>query len=160
GGGFREGVRVLDPRSGAEIAKIDMEAPHSFQQFAISPGGTYLALCNSSGKGVQIFDVRNGERAGEVEAAGDGRGFRAPSGLRFSADGQELAILFDSPKAALFCWSMKNGKIVAQHEFDRPLHEYVSGGSQGAAFDFIPGGKGWLLGGRAVVDREKGGPIW
>jgi WD40 repeat protein len=160
GSGFNQGLRVLDPRSGAEIAKVDVQSLHNPQQAAISPGGSYIALSESSNKAVQIFDLRNGERAGELEATHEGRGYRSLSSLRFSADGQELAALYDSPKAALFCWSMKNGKPTAQHEFERPLHEYVSGGSQGTAFDFIPGGKGWLLGGKAVVDREKGGPIW
>jgi len=159
-GGFNQGFRVLDPRSGAEISKIDVKSSSSSQQFAVSPGGTYVVLCDSFNGPLRVYDLRNGEMAGELDANRGSAGNQSFSAMRFSADGQELAALTESPKAALFCWSMKTGKLLANHEFSRRLHELAGGGMHNTALDFIPGGKGWLLGGTAVVDREKGGPIW
>lgn len=127
------------------------------QPACLSPGGVYLAVGDSLGKPIRIFDTRNGELAGELRHENESGGYSSLGGLRFSADGQELAALYESPKSTLACWSMRTGKQMASHE----LSNRISGGGRGETpVDFIPGAKGWLVGGSAVVDREKGGPVW
>jgi WD40 repeat protein len=155
-------LHVFDIKTGKEVIKIGVESLHDPKQLAISPGGHYAACVTGFNKPVQIFDLRNGEAAGELTLGDSSTGLTQLAGLRFSADGEELAALTEGQGSELICWSMKSGKEVARHTFNRSLHQLVDNSSSyyGCPIDFIPGNKGWLLFGRAIIDREKGGPIW
>jgi len=157
--GFGKGLRVFDPRSGTETAQIDVQGAGSGRKLAISPGGNYLAVGETNDRPIKLFDIRNGATAGELELPAGGE-HRSVDALCFSPDGQEFAVLYRGTNASLACWSLKTGKLVVEHKFERSIGELAAAGQSESDLEFIPGGKGWLVAGKSIVDREQGGPIW
>lgn len=148
---------TIDPRTGAQLAKFETKMSSLDKKaIAISPCGTYIATSDSS-EPIRIFDTRNGALAGEL-AVNEKKKHSARESLRFSPDGQELAVLIGGG-LVIECWSTNNGKLVESHELnDRNLDS--SSYRTATRLDFIPGKKGWIVDGRAVVDRPKGRVVW
>jgi len=156
-------IVVWDIDSDQRVAKIDIYPVPEQNAYAISTGGNYLAAVKNNER-IHIFDLRNGVIAGDLAVRSDGGvGYQPVRTVAFSGDGEELAVLIERNQTALLrCWSMKDGEVVAEHQLDdqfRPRSP-SSRTSRTLAIDWLPGKRGWLLYGVALVDREKGGPVW
>jgi WD40 repeat protein len=154
--GYNGGLVIVNPHKGTEIAAIETKLTSSIDEksVAISPCGTYVAVAGSFAP-VRIFDTRNGALAGELVRDKDYDSYSCES-LAFSPDGSELAALLSGN--VISCWSMKNGKPVELHKIDDL--GYLSDRDSYTKLEFMPGKKGWLLGGRVMVDRPKGRMVW
>lgn len=121
---------IYDVATGAEIATIPVKVTFGVQS-SISPGGRYLAMCQSNDGRIVFYDTRNGFHAGEVAVPGSGSFVRSrPESLTFSPDGRALAALVYREKGcALAVWSLKDGKAVCQPEFPFGAFDLVWCGS-------------------------------
>jgi WD40 repeat protein len=152
-----QGARIFDALAGNEIDKLPMTTARDAQP-AISPGGRYAAVAGSHS--LQIYDLRNGSLTSELawpSLPGPNSAIRA---IQFSPDGGELAALSASEAPQLLCWSLYTGKLILQHDLTLSKKLMSAGSShEGRPIDFIPGNKGWLLFGQAILGRDGSGPV-
>jgi WD40 repeat protein len=154
---------VWDVATGQRITKVDIYPTPMSNDYAISPGGSYLALVRNHDR-IELRDLRNGAFAGDVNLRDSENGSSLNiQALSFSADGSEFAATGRRLNNwVLLCWSIKDGALVADHKLSEDLG-FVSIPSSNARCDsiqWLPNGRGWVLLGVAVVDRELGGPVW
>ena len=156
-------VGICDPTSGQWIARIPTNPPVESQDYAFSPGGHYVAVARNRTQRIELYDLRNGVFAGEVAMqAGPSAARVALIALDFARDGSELAALVRWGESdTLLCWSLHSGELTAEHRLNAPFLPRSPGLGAGrrVMIDFLPGRRGWLLAGAAVVDRQHGGPI-
>lgn len=154
-------IYIINTGDGAELGVIRIGSGPSRRNSAISAGGNYLVLQPEYGKPIRLFDTRNGFVAGEFEKPDANTHDLAAAG--FSPDGKEFAAVLGSSPGLFCCWSMADGSLITSHKLDRPLHEICASYSvyAGPTIEwFSEKNPGWLLYGSAIIDREKGGPIW
>ena len=157
-----KGLLVWDWAAATRVAKVDLYPTPMQDAYAISPGGSYAAIVKD--QRIELVDLRNGVHAGDLALpAGATSGFAPIRAADFSADGREFAVLVEqSQQKRLCCWSLADGQLVAQHALSDRVPRHMSAGSnaRSVAIDWIPGDKGWLVYGAALVDRQQGGPVW
>ncbi len=153
-------IVVFDVNTGQPITKIPVESIATADRYAISSGGNYLALAGDNR--IQMYDLRNGAFAGDLPIDTGKQGYLQIKAIAFSPDGEEIAILVEqSQDMILFCWSMKTGASLAKHVLKQPHpRTHISSSSRHRVIDWLHGGRGWLVQGSAIIDREKGGPVW
>lgn len=145
----------------------DITIPHSVspKQITMTRGGHYLAISPRGDDPIQFFDLRNGALAGTLTmpAIETGSPLRPTvESIAFSLDGNELAAAYSAgTTSGIAIWGVVDGKNIRNHSFDRPLYFLYSGsGYAGPALQYLPEDRGWLLYGRAVIDRGARGVAW
>jgi hypothetical protein len=138
-----------------------MTAPVWFNDWStvgVSPGRHWLAM--TSPDHLVVYDLANGKTAGTVPLpSADGAGSLFCQGLAFSGDGLELAGLFTAQgKSRIIVWEINHGLVVADHRFPGELKAQVKNTFfyRGRILDWLPGRKGWLVYGQALVNRANG----
>lgn len=135
------------------------------QHITITHGGNYIAIGSRGNDPIQFYDLRNGAMAGTLELpTTDADSTFKPTieSIAFSLDGNEVAAIYSGAKSAgLAVWGVTDGKLFHHRSFDQPLHSLFSGsGYQGPTLQYLPTDRGWLLFGRAVIDRDASGVAW
>jgi len=151
---------IFDIRSGKEICRIDTEPVNSRRSYAISPGGSFLAAYFRSDQRLEVYDTRNGIRAGTL-GVDIGR-YTDSACLVFSPDGKELACWFgNDSKTSLQVWDMTSGQRVLTRHFEKhPVEQFGYTGYSGREIDWLADGSGWLLHGVVILDRATGKIVW
>ncbi|MEZ6133648.1 MAG: SHD1 domain-containing protein [Pirellulaceae bacterium] len=130
----------------------------------LSHGGHYLAVAPRSQGTIQIYDLRNGAMAGRLEMppSQSGTVVHSIEAVAFSQDGQEISVIYSgSQSSGINIWRINNGELAKQIEFKQSLSSLASGMySDGFVLQYLPDEKGWLLHGRAVIDRAVGSLVW
>ena len=141
-----------------EARAIQLPAASSVSALAISPGRRYLALC--TGDELLLVNLNSGEICGTASAPrGRDRFGTEGAGLCFSGDGRELALFRETfgGGAQLVVWSMSDASVIRL--CDVPTEPLVHRDFQrGRPIVCLPDRQGWLVGGRAIVDRQ--GRMW
>ena len=155
-----KGLVIWDRATATRVAKVDLYPTPMQDGYAISPGGSYVAIVKDNQR-IELVDLRNGVHAGDLALpAGATSGYAPICAADFSADGREFAVLVEqSQKKMLCCWSLTHGKVVAQHVLSdacrgtcRPAR------ARSVAIDWIPGGQG-LVDLRHGVGRSPAGRV-
>ena len=158
--GLRHNISLFDIKSGKVTKTIEMD--HSATgEMALSPNGKILAIGGSQSI-VHLIDLKQGKRKPDLAIVPKEGSYFYVADLSFCRDGNELAVLSSGSTTEMQVFSMKTGRVVAKHVLSENLHslnpQYTS--YQGPAVESYAGNKGWILYGRAIIDREKGGPVW
>jgi hypothetical protein len=77
--------------------------------------------------------------------------------IAFSFDSRGIAALYhEDRKARLACWRTDNGQIIVHHQAEKWWNDIIPGlGSEGNEIQWLADKRGWLLGGYAMVDRDR-----
>jgi hypothetical protein len=130
--------------------------------FTFSAGGRYQWMEQTGGWFLfLVWDLTTGRMVGEREFQGQKETWGIASGLAFSPDGKEMAMLWQ-PKdrgdtfGRLLCWETASGKKLCDHALgnDWPKMAYLGGGGR-RCLQWWPG-QGWLLFGHLLVDHDSG----
>ncbi len=158
-GGFRTPAPIIDVKTGKQVKTIDLEN-NVGRKFAVSPDGKLLAVPATSL--VAIYDLKAGKRKTQLAIVpSSGTGYCSVEDLAFCNDGAELAVLCSSSASEFQVFSMRTGKAVIKHTLSERSTSFNQHGQyKGPAIEPIPGNKGYILYGCAIVDKDNGGPIW
>lgn len=153
--------QVWNIDSAAEVTHFCSSGHVAVQHLALSPGRNYLALLDADK--VSIFDLRLGQRVGEVVIP-KATGFQSSRGdaVVFSPDGQELAVLcHDSSRSRLLCWKVASGEVTVDHSFSKLLMPTAPGRMYpGIPLEWRPDRSAWLIYGEYLIDYVSGGLVW
>lgn len=159
--GFNAPATIYDVKSGKAAKTIALTGRIS-NKLAISPDGKYLAFPNSSV--IALYDLKTGKLKSQLAVVPD-KGSKNRSlnieDVAFCNDGSEIAAIASGSTSEFQVFSLRTGKATIKHTLSDRLsssmqvHQY-----HGPAIESIPGEKGYILYGSAIIDREKGGPIW
>jgi hypothetical protein len=150
----RERFAWVYDTTGAEVAKLALAAggitvPGMNRDFAVSPGGKYLAAV--IGSKVAVHTLADGKKLTDLDLPAvpvpPGK-FAPPVGMAFSAYGSELAAvvgLNEKKVGTLVVWSLTDGQK-AEHAVERP--EANPGLGSEALTPILSGG--WLIDGSQV----------
>lgn len=158
-GGMRMPAAIYDVKTGKQLKTIDMENNFS-QKFAVSPDGKLLAVPGHSL--VTIYDLKLGKRKDQLAVVPkSGSGSISIEDLAFLNDGAELAVIGGLSTGEFQVFSMKNGRAIVKHTLSERASSFAQSSQyRGPAIEAIPGNKGYILYGCAIVDRDNGGPVW
>jgi hypothetical protein len=138
-------------KSELDISPRDRVAKESV---ILSPGRKYLAMIG--GSTLWVYDLQSGRKAGEAPVPRNNAFELNCKGLAFSADGAELAGLFDSFGLHLLCWDVASGRLTHQFKYDDKSGIKMPLGYDGKALDWLTDRAGWLLFGALVIDHQSG----
>lgn len=165
GSGEGDNLSIWSIPSGDPERDLQLPAWHQKESLAFSPGGNYLAVVadDNHERLVQFFSLETGMRVGVLPAPAPEHGHLDCQGLAFSPDGEELAGLFGAwDHSYLIVWELKDGSRVVEHEFQPQLKDKckVDPWFKGRTLEWFPDKKRWLAYGKAIIDRQVGGPVW
>lgn len=115
-----------------------------------SPDGQHMAVPVPGG--VVIYNIWSKKLAARAAVRGSNS---VPDGVRFSHDGQELAVVTDNGQRVV-CW---NAAAEVQQDF-RLGFEARAAAYKGSPIEWAPDGKHWLLFGHHLLDRQTRRPVW
>jgi hypothetical protein len=125
---------------------------------AVSPGGAYLALADSTT--LRVYDLKTGAPIGQRPLPKE-NGARSGTchGLSFSPDGSELAGLFYFVRSPhVIAWDLVRGEVVADVGYPQGRPPATKATAyRGHVIDWVGDRRGWLLFGFTLVDRGKNG---
>jgi hypothetical protein len=116
----------------------------------LSPDSRHLAVPVQGG--VVIYDIMAAKVAARAVVPGS---TQAPDGVRFSPDGQELAVVTEKGHR-LVCWNASaqvQDDIALGRDVRIPLYK-------GCPVEWAPDGQSWLLFGHYLVDRKTRRLVW
>lgn len=158
---------VWDLKEGKALRTIATEQPVTRKQWAISPGGKYLATMQPDK--LAVHDLATGQSAGSVDVKplpdqpAGGRLDLVISSMVFSLDGYEVAALYTdarwsntAQKYRIVSWDMPTGQVITDTVFDRPddLRD-----TPNPSFEISPDNNHFRIG-LVLVNREAGKPVF
>jgi hypothetical protein len=158
--GLNMDIQVWDIKTAAEICKFSYAYnPGSIKcDPAISAGGKYVACYNSKWKAIQLVDLSNGQKVGQLPYVKNADSVQA---MAFSVDGQSLAALHRTDSGEhLTAWDLNSGKRKFQRTVDgKDEYSWVAL-TEGRGLEGLCDSSGWLVCGRKLVDGQTGAPYW
>ena len=110
---------------------------------------------------MQVYDLLNGQVAGEYEFEKEGNTNWDCSGLAFSPDGAALAGLFRVGNTArLLAWDAANGKLVSAFEAQGGDAYGKPHANLNLPLQWLPDQSGWLVYDANIVERHSGQIAW
>ncbi len=154
-------MRVWQIPQGDLLHDIDLGKQFAYpEKTAYSPGGKYVAVESEFLKGwTTVYDLTTGKSVGELQVARGGNGgYTQFFQLAFSADGSQLAGLWDasgsSSASQIVIWNMADG-LAEKIQVSPGIKEKYNPDSQAVGLQWFPDGRKFLVHGLAVVDRAK-----
>ncbi len=158
---------VWDIKTGKQLTSIQFQLEYDVRWISFSPGRKYLVMEESTNDGYSflIWDLATGKLAGKVPLQTRKEQFGICGGISFSPDGKEAALLWklgESVPAKIMRFDIEKGVKKGEHT----LHDEVKPSEPGflaggmRTFQFLPDGRGWLLSGHQIVERESGKVVW
>ena len=134
--------------------------PETFAAF--SPGGKYLALVSHFlEKTVEVYELETGTLAATIAIEGQ-TALLDLTGLCFSADGTELALLYDinagtqrPPYSQFVVWNLDRGEIATDFDLEPKLGEQLEPEYGKLHLEAFPGGRRWLVHNLGLLDRDQ-----
>jgi hypothetical protein len=163
--------QVWDLKTGAEVSHFNYDLRFIPRWGTFTPGRHYLVMEHTSGKEgfhILFWDLRTGERAGDLEFQGRQDPWGQASGIAFTLDGEKMAMLWRLAKGAgerwvqLLTFDVKTGTKLRDDKIpnDRARGEYpwLKGGT--SSIQWVPDGSAVLLFGYLLVDPASGAVVW
>lgn len=163
GGKILSRIRVFDVASAKLLHEVETRFMNP-REIAVSPGGRFLAL-NSEYDQVMVFDAEQGTIAGTIQVpkSGEDGGSISFESLSFTPDGQQVAVLLEgASETRVVAYDLSTGKPAGEHVVPGhiSLGTHAASSYDGPKLQPMPDGKGWLLFGRLLLDRETGLVVW
>jgi serine/threonine-protein kinase len=152
------GLEVWDLKTQKVLFSLPLPNGYAGERAAASPDGKLLAI--PGGNLLALQELRPGARP-TVLAMPKQRGSFAPNcrKLVFTADGTELAGLFEEPFIGLrvVSWDLKRGAVSKDHPIAKGTvqHEFFYP-REASPLEWLPGRSGWLVYGQALIDYQNG----
>ena len=102
-----------------------------------------------------VYDIQSGRKVGEAPVPKGTFDLNCKD-LAFSADGAELAGVFDSFGTYLLCWDVATGRLTHEFKYDDKSGLKQPLGFEGIALNWLSDRSGWLLFGSIVIDHSSG----
>ena len=152
-------LQVCDIKSGDKVCDVALVREADKDAVALSPGRAYLAVASWHDGTLRVYDLANGQVVGEAPTPKkNGQNVRC-FGMGFSADGTELAGLFEYFGAyRVVCWNVLDGKMLADFDLGKEIQRPTFYASRG--IDWFPDKSALLVLGYAIVDRSTGKKVW
>lgn len=157
-------VQIWSLDGGQAIKELLVE-PFERGRAALSGDGQTLAIAADDGRILWYDLTQNGGQRqarpkAQIPLLPSEDGPATVDGLQFSSEGDELLAVLDGG-ARILCWD-KDGELTFEQTAGVDLRALWTGASvyEGAAIQWHPGGRGWLLGGHFFFDRELRRVIW
>jgi hypothetical protein len=166
----RATYQVWDLRAGKPVVEFSYDLVFDWRWAGFSPGRRYLVMEQTTGDRryhLLFWDLTTGKQVGDLEFQNQGQQWGQSSGIAFSPDGEELAMLWrlgNRPNSwgRLLCWDVKTGKKLSDHNvaYDPPQIDslWFDGGTRSLVW--CPDRSGWVLFGHLLVDRQSGAVVW
>ena len=165
---FRRLYEVWDIGTGKLVTSIKFELEYDVRWVGFSAGRKYLAaeLSNNDGYFFYLWDLTTGKLAGKMDVQPKKDGFGIAAGWTFSPDGKEAALLWrqggEGVHAKIHRFDIEKGVKKGQHVLKDEIKPSAPGFGAGGmkSFQFLPDGRGWLVSGHQIVERESGQVVW
>jgi hypothetical protein len=160
GSGVPMQVLAVPASSQKDLERFPSEREYDRHSLALSPGGRFLAVIHNlpNGKIIKVFDLQTGSPSGWIAVPNIAApGTQVQGSLAFSADGAELAALFEGPFfAQLLCWSVADRSLVEQIDFGGSVRGILQATVPylNKPLDWFPDRRRWLVCGQGIVDRS------
>jgi hypothetical protein len=111
-------------------------------------------------------DLQTGELAGKVALQAGNDKWGMSGGISCSPDGKEAALIWALPRdeimAKVMRFDLEKGVKIGEHHLKSEFKPSSAGINLGgmATFQYLPDGRGWLVSGHQIVDRETGTVVW
>lgn len=137
---------------GNETATTSFET-EAFESSAydVSPDGQLVAVAKVAE--LEVYDLKTGQVAGRMEPYEIGLPISSCLGLAFSPGGDQLAAVYATGR--LLVWDTEARRVVLDHGLTSPISESCE-----AAVQWLPNGRGWLLGGTRLVLADPLAEVW
>jgi WD40 repeat protein len=155
---------VWDISTGKRVSSFQYPLEYSSRWVGFSPARYYLAMEHSTNDGYHflIWDLTSGKLAGKLEVQPRSEGFGIPGGITFSPDGKEAALLWSQGGDGMIAKihrfdiekGVKKGAHILREEFKPAAVGFGVGGM--TTIQFLPDGRGWLISGFQIAERETG----
>lgn len=164
---FRRLWEVRDIDSGKLVTTIQFQLEYDPRWISFSPGRKYLAMeeSNNDGYTLLIWDLTTGKLAGKIPLQTRKEQFGICGHISFSPDGKEAALLWklgENVPAKIMRFDIEKGVKKGEHVLGPEVKPsepgFLVGGMR--TFQFLPDGRGWMLSGHQIVERESGKVVW
>src|SRR5262249_49149180 len=115
---------------------------------------------------LMFWDLADGKMAGEILMQEKKDPWGQCGGITFSPDGKEMALIWrlmkDGVTGKIMRFDMEKGTKIGEDVLHDELKPSAPGFRAGGlrTFQFLPDGRGWLVSGLQVVDRETAAVVW
>lgn len=159
---LEKGIKVWELPSGNFLRTISCgDNAHPHVGHAFSPNGRYLAInAEFLKKTVEIYDLESGEVVATIAINGQTTSLEL-TGLGFSADGTELALMYDVNQVSqrrdctqFVVWSLATGEITSDFDIEPRLKPQLNPPYQKERLESFPNGRRWLVHSAGIVDRD------
>jgi WD40 repeat protein len=163
-GGEQTVYQVWDLPAGKEVARFQTGLVWNGNYGSVSPGGRYFVMEKTETRSYHLlaWDLTTGKSAGETEFQGKDEPWGQASGMVFSPNGNELAVVWRLGKKDLWgkvmVFDVATGKKVASIPLDYTMKNIglALNVGENRSLQWNPAGDGWLLLGHLLVDRKTG----
>jgi WD40 repeat protein len=160
--------QTWDLESGKKVAEFSSDVIFNRKWCALSPGGRYLVQekrARGGGHDLLFWEPAAGKLAADIEYLGKTDPGGYATGLAFSPDGEEVALLLRLGKkpdawGRLLSWDVRTGKKLADHRIGWELSHIDAMWGDGGTIEWCPDRSGWLLFGYLLVDHDSGAVVW
>jgi hypothetical protein len=129
---------------------------------AVSADGTRLAIFDTNS--LTVYELPAGrELVSWSPPPKKYKSLLTASGISFSPDGKELAVLCGmGGPGLLLCWDTDTGRLSGEFPVSAALNTPGAGGMgyTGTVVQWLPDGAGWLLNGHVLFHRPTGRIVW
>ncbi|OWK38682.1 GIDE domain-containing protein [Fimbriiglobus ruber] len=158
--------KVWDVTTGEEVAHFAYDVVYNSMFCGVSSGGRYLTFWDAKtirGHRLVVFDLTTGKVVGDVMLQPRSEPHGSSTGMAFSPDGKELAILWRISRKTtswgkILVYNATTGTRTAELPVGQLVKNmdsvYSNGGAQ--TIQYTPDGSGWLIFGHLVVNRKTG----
>jgi hypothetical protein len=158
---------VWDAKTGTIASSFHYQLEYHPKWIGWTPGRRYLIMQETPGGYHLLFwDLKTGKLAGKIPQQDP----KAPWGqcghISVSPDGKEAALIWRLFKDGVLARIMRYDLVKGTKIGDLDLRDEILPSDPGflvggmRTFQFLPDGRGWLVSGCQIVEREKGGIVW
>jgi WD40 repeat protein len=160
--------RIWDVRTGKEVLSFDYPLEYHEKWMAFSPGRRYLAMQETHHLSYQLlfWDLRTGQLVGKIPMQDPKAPWGQCGNIAFTLDGKEAALLWylnkDGVLAKIMRFDLERGTKVGELALGKEIQPsgpgFLAGGLR--TLQFLPDGRGLLVSGHQIIERETGIPVW
>jgi hypothetical protein len=159
--------QTWDVRTGKPGVSFQHPLEYHVKWISFSPARRYLVMQETGSHYELLFwDLTSGKLAGKIEMQGPRDQWGQCGSITFSPDGKEAALTWrlhkDGVLAKIMRFDVEKGTKLGEHKLGKEVEpsdaSFLAGGPQ--TLQFLPDGRGWLLGGHQVLERETGAVVW
>jgi hypothetical protein len=160
--------RIWDVKTGKEVASFRCQLEYHEKWVKFSPGRRYLAMEETHTRSYQLlfWDLATGKLAGKIPMQDPKAPWGQCGGIDFTPDGKEMALIWrlwkDGILAKIMRFDIEKGTKIGEHSMRDEIKPsdpgFLAGGER--TFLSLLDGRGWLVSGHQIVERQTGGIVW